>query len=133
LIVPCEVAVRSVVPAVKALVAIEMVEKRGLKQDEVAKILGISQSAVSKYTSKTRGYVITVDNTDDVQPLINKMIALLLRGDYQRQDLLASFCQTCATIRKKSLMCKLCQKTDPQIKIEECNFCLLYDSPRSKR
>ena len=132
MIAPCEVAVKSVVPAVKALVANELVEKHGLKQDEVAELLGISQSAVSKYTRKTRGHVIKVDDIEDIRPLISKMIVLLLSRNYQRQELLSSFCQTCVAIRKKGLMCKFCRKTDPHIVIEECSFCLIYDPHVSK-
>jgi hypothetical protein len=38
--VPCEVAVRSVVPAVKALMATELVEKHGLNQERSLKFWG---------------------------------------------------------------------------------------------
>jgi predicted transcriptional regulator len=133
LIMPCEVAVKSVVPAVKALVATQLVEKHGLKQDDVAEILGISQSAVSRYTRKNRGYVIKVGDIKDIQPLINKMTSLLLDGNYQRQEFLVFFCQTCVTVRKSSLMCPFCRRADPQIEIEQCNFCTTYDLPSGER
>ena len=133
MITPCEVAVKSVVPAIKALVACELVEKHGLKQDEVAEILGISQSAVSKYTGKTRGYVIRVDDIEDVRPMINSMIALLLDRDYERNELLASFCQTCAIVRKSSLMCEFCRKSEPKLEIEDCSFCLASNSRPNRR
>jgi hypothetical protein len=125
LILPCEVAVKSVIPAIKALMAKELVEEHGLKQDQVAEILGISQSAVSKYSRKVRGYAIKLDDVAEVQPLINDMIILLMNGTYRRTDFLELFCQTCLAIRKTSLMCKFCQKSDPKIKIEECGFCTL--------
>jgi hypothetical protein len=124
LIVPCEIAVKSVIPAVKALLAKELVEKRGLKQDEVAEILGMSQSAVSKYTRKVRGYVIKINDVDEIEPLIEKMIGVLISETPQREEFLRFFCQTCMTIRKKGLMCQFCQKTDPKIKVEECSFCI---------
>jgi len=124
LIVPCEIAVKSVIPAVRALMAKELVDKRSLKQDEVAEILGVSQSAVSKYTRKIRGYVIKIDNLEEIQPLINEMIDLLVGGTYQREAFLKCFCQTCMLIRKTSMMCQFCQKADQKIKIEECGFCL---------
>jgi len=127
LIIPCEIAVKSVVPAVKALLAKELVEKRGLKQEEVAEILGISQSAVSKYTRKVRGYVIKVDDIKEVEPLIGRMTSLLVNERYERKEFLRFFCQACALIRKTSLMCQFCQKTDRHIKIEECSFCLNSD------
>jgi len=126
LIVPCEVAVKSVVPAVKALMTKELVEKYGLKQDQVAEILGISQSAVSKYTRQVRGYVIKIDNIDEVQPLIDEMIGMLVGGSCQRMELLRFFCRTCMAIRKTGLMCQFCQKTEPRVQIRECSFCITY-------
>jgi predicted transcriptional regulator len=124
LIVPCEIAVKSVIPAVKAMLARELVEKRGLKQDEVAEMLGISQSAVSKYTRKARGYVIKADGIEEIEPLVGKMISVLVNENSQRETFLRFFCQTCVTIRKAKLMCPLCQKTDPKIEIKKCSFCL---------
>lgn len=124
LIVPCEIAVKSVIPAVKALLAKELVEKRRLKQEEVAEILGISQSAVSKYTRNVRGYVIKVNNIEEIEPLIDKMIDVLVNETPQRGEFLRFFCQTCIAIRKAELMCSFCQRTDPKIKVKECSFCL---------
>jgi hypothetical protein len=124
LIMPCEVAVKSVVPAVKALIAQELVEKHGLKQDQVAEILGISQSAVSKYTHKVRGYAIRLDDVGEIQPLVEKMVTLIINGVYERTEFLNSFCQTCMTVRKTGLMCQFCQKSNHMVKIEQCSFCL---------
>jgi predicted transcriptional regulator len=123
LILPCEIAVKSVVPAVKALMAKQLVEKHGLKQDQVAELLGISQSAVSKYTRKVRGYVIKIDEIEELEPTIQKMVTLIVNGPYRRSECLEAFCQMCLMIRKTSLMCQFCQQADPNIKVEECNFC----------
>lgn len=124
LIIPCEVAVKSVIPSIKALIAKELVEKHGLKQEEAARILGISQSAVSKYTRKIRGYVIKVDDIKEIEPLIENMIDLLVSEAFKRREFLRCFCQTCITIRKKKLLCQYCQKTNSKIKTEECHYCL---------
>ncbi len=133
LIIPCEVAAKSVVPAVKALIAKNLVEKHGLRQDQVATILGMSQSAISKYTRKVRGYAIKIDDIKKIQPLISRMIVLLLSETYQRREFLNIFCQTCVTIRGTRLMCVFCNKTDPEIEIEECRFCLAYDKAEDGR
>jgi predicted transcriptional regulator len=133
LIRPCEVAVKSVVPAVKALVATQLVEKHGLKQDEVADILGISQSAVSRYMRKNRGHVISVRDVDDIKPLINKMTTLILAGEYERQEFLVFFCQTCVIVRKNSLMCPFCRMADPKIEIGQCGFCVTHNLPSGMR
>jgi predicted transcriptional regulator len=122
---PCEVAVKSVVPAIKALIAQELVEKHGLKQDQVAEILGISQSAVSKYTRKVRGYAIRLDDLEEIQPLVEKMVTLIMNATRERAAFLNFFCQTCMTVRKTGLMCQFCQKSNPTVKIEQCTFCLV--------
>jgi len=124
LILPCEVAVKSAIPAIKALMAKELVEQHGFKQDQVAEILGISQSAVSKYSRKIRGYVIKVDDIQEISPLIKGMIILLLNRTHQRKELMRLFCETCVAIRRTSLMCVFCEKSDPKIQIQDCRFCI---------
>jgi len=111
------------VPAVKALMAQQLVQQHGLKQDQVAEILGISQSAVSKYSKKVRGYVINLDGMEVVQPLIADMIAMVMNGEYKRAQFLQTFCETCATIRRTGIVCEFCRKSEPKIKITECAFC----------
>lgn len=124
MIIPCEIASKSVVPAIKALIAQELVDKHGLKQNEVAEILRISQSAVSKYTRKVRGHAIEVANIEEIQPFVAKMIDLLVGRTYRRGELMISFCQTCKIIRATRLMCPFCHKTDSSINIKECDLCL---------
>jgi hypothetical protein len=104
-------------------------EEQGLKQDQVAEILGVSQSAVSKYSRRVRGHAIEVNDIEEIRPFINDIVILLLDRTRQSAELLQLFCQTCIVIRKTSLMCAFCQKSDPKIKIEECGFCT---SPVSK-
>jgi predicted transcriptional regulator len=124
LILPCEVAVKAVVPAVKALIAQKMVEQHGLKQDQVAEILGISQSAVSKYSKKVRGYVIEIERVEPIQPLISSMILMLMKGETQRAEFLQLFCQICAIIRQTGMVCQFCRKAETKIAIKECGFCI---------
>ena len=124
LILPCEIVVKSVVPAIKATLATELVQTYGFKQEHVAEILGISQSAVSKYTHQLRGHMIEISNMREIKPLINDMVELLVNGNPRRTEFLGLLCQTCSKIREKGLMCQFCQKTDPMIKTEVCDFCL---------
>lgn len=127
MILPCEIAVKSVIPAIKATIAKKLVETYNLKQNQVAEVLGISQSAVSKYARQVRGHVIEIEGIEEIQPLTSEMINLLVNQPKKRTEFLKVFCQTCITIRKKGVMCQFCQKTDPRIKTQECKFCLNYN------
>ena len=103
--------------------AMELVETYKLKQDKVAEILGISQSAVSKYTRHVRGHVIEASAIKEIQPFIKRMLEMLLKEDTEHQEFLTVFCQTCLTIRKKGLMCEFCQMAEPKFHVKKCNFC----------
>ena len=124
---------KSVIPAVKALLAKELMEEQGLKQDQVAEILGISQSAVSKYSRKVRGHAIKVDDIEEIQPFISGMATVLMSRTSERTELFSLFCQACVVIRKTSIMCAFCQKSDSRIKVEECRFCLTLVSEKDER
>ena len=121
---PCEVGVQTVLPAIRALMARTIVEKHGMKEKQVAELLGLSQSAISRYTKKNRGNVIAIENVPEVQKLIDKMIHLLIyEKPHQTTEILKLLCQTCELIRKKGLMCKLCQKKIRENQADMCAFC----------
>jgi len=124
LLLPCEVGVQTVIPAIRALMARTIIEKHEMKEKQVAELLGLSQSAISRYTTKNRGNIITLENVPEVQTLIDKMIHLLLYGKpHQTTEILELLCQTCKIIREKGLMCELCQKKTRQNIAEICAFC----------
>ena len=131
MIIPCEVAVKSVVPAVKALMAQTLVEKHGFKQGQAAELLGISQSAVSKYTHRIRGCIIRIGDVEEVQVHIESMVTLITNGGYERADLLRLFCQACEAIRGKGLMCECCKRADPGLVISECRLCFSSNEKRA--
>ncbi len=54
---PCESVVWDVLPSIRAAIAGELLN-RGMPQNEISKVLGITPPAVSQYVSKKRGYSI---------------------------------------------------------------------------
>jgi predicted transcriptional regulator len=121
---PCEVGVQTVLPAIRAVIARTIIEKHGMREKQAAEILGLSQSAISRYTTKDRGSILTIGNVPEVQTLIDQMINLLLNGKpHQTTEVLELFCQTCKIIREKGLMCQLCQEKTGRTYLETCDFC----------
>jgi len=110
-------------PAIRALMARTIVEKHGMKEQQAAEILGLSQSAISRYTSKDRGNTITIENVPEVQALIDQMINLLMYNSHQKNEILELFCKACQVIREKGLMCQLCQEKTGRVDLETCDFC----------
>ncbi len=122
LILPCEVGVKTVLPAVKAIMARSILEKYDLNEKETADLLGLSQSAVSRYVGRERGNLLAIEDTDIVA-LIDQMVTHLIKQPDNKTNLLKLFCQTCTAIREKGLMCTHCQKEMPQAWAEKCFFC----------
>jgi predicted transcriptional regulator len=122
MLTPCEVAVKTVSPAIRALLAQTLTEKYQMKEREIADILGITQSAVSKYNNKTRGTTISLENLPDIKLIANQIAPLLLSTPVQHHEIMKLFCEACTLIRSKGLMCELC-KQNQKPEIEKCSFC----------
>jgi len=123
MIMPCEVAVKSVVPSIRAFIATELTQTHKMKQNDVAELLGITQTAVSKYKSQVRGAVLKIDQTEEIQSMLKQIASQLANGDIKRQDLIVKFCEVCKTVREAGIMCNLCKRSDPTINIKICHVC----------
>ncbi len=128
MLTPCEVAVKTVSPAIRALLAQTLREKHDLKETQIAEILGVTQSAVSKYNKKVRGTSISIDSVPEVQVVISQMASLLVikpMQTAQQIEVMRLFCDACVLMRKKGLMCELCKQNQKPV-VDGCNFCDLY-------
>jgi len=98
-----------------------LIEKHDMNQIEAARVLGVTQSAISKY-NKVRGTTIPLENVPQVQTLADQMITLLMATPVHQTDVMRLFCQACRLIRSQTLMCPLCQQNQDPI-IDGCDFC----------
>lgn len=127
MLMPCEVAVKSVVPSIRAYIATELTQSYNMKQTDVAELLGITQTAVSKYTTQVRGAVLKIDQTEEIRSVMRKIASQLANGDITRQDLMVKFCDVCKTVRQNGIMCNLCKRSDPTINVKTCQVCKSSD------
>jgi hypothetical protein len=105
------------------MIAKELMTRHNLKQAEVAKLLGVSQPAISLYNSKMRGKAIDLENDKEVKILIENFAESLTKENASHKDFIPLFCEICRKIRAKGLMCKLHKTFDPNIDIEGCSLC----------
>jgi len=128
MLMPCEVAVKSVVPSIRASVAKELAQSYKMKQSDIANVLGITQTAVSKYARQVRGAVLKIDNSEEIHSMLRQIARQIAEDKISRQDLALKFCQVCQNVRRSGIMCPLCKRTDPTIDIERCQVCKLGSS-----
>jgi len=123
LLTPCEVAVKCALPSVRAMVATELMNKHSLNQAQTAKLLGISQPAISLYQKKLRGNSLDMWNDTDITASIAKHAEFLVNGGIDRKNSLAWFCGICKTLRAKGYLCKIHKDLDPTLDVDNCDFC----------
>lgn len=124
MLIPCEVATKTVLPSLRALTAKTLMEKHQMKEKQAAKLLGISQSAISKYSTKVRGNNLKIENLTEVQTIVDQMIHLLIHEPDKKSEIARLFCQACTLIRKKGTMCASCQLHAPKTETQNCNTCI---------
>lgn len=127
---PCEVAVKCLLPPVRATIAKTLTTKHNLTQIEAAKLLGISQPAISLYERKMRGKAINLESDPEIAKLIENLAEALVRGNLSRKDFIQAFCEICKAIRAKGLLCHMHKTFDPTIDIEKCELCLVTNALR---
>ncbi|UCE16320.1 MAG: hypothetical protein JSV12_01515 [Candidatus Bathyarchaeota archaeon] len=126
MLLPCEIAVKSLVPAIRSAIARELTQTYGLKQKDVANLLGVTQTAISKYTRHVRGTVIKIEEIEEIQPMISEIVVSLSNGRISKYELMAKLCVTCEIVRRNGLMCELCKRSDPTIDVQKCFVCATF-------
>lgn len=125
---PCEVAVKSLVPAIRALMAKELTQTHKLKQEEAARLLGITQAAVSKYIRQVRGKALDIEEIEEAHAITVGITNLLVKGQISRPELVKRFCLVCRVIRQTGVMCEMCKRSDPDLDITLCRICISKNS-----
>jgi len=110
-----------VAPALRAVLAKKLLEEHGLRQKEAAKLLGITQAAISKYARKVRGRALDLENIPEIQVLTAKTANRLVSEEISRSQLVQALCEACNLVRKKGLVCPLCRRRDRSFK--DCSIC----------
>jgi predicted transcriptional regulator len=124
MLLPCEIVVKCLLPSVRAMIAKELVTKYDLKQAETAKLLQVSQPAISFYCRKIRGKAIPLQNDPDIIKPIENLAASLAKGGLSHKDFILTFCEICKTVRSKGLLCQIHKALDPSINTEKCKLCM---------
>jgi len=109
------------------MIARELIEDHGMKQELVAERLGVTQAAVSKYRHQVRGEAVDLEGSSEVRE-ITKDIASTLIDDPNPLEISRKFCQACTDIRALGLMCETCRTVDPHWDVEHCTICFGHHS-----
>lgn len=130
---PCIIVVRYVLPAIRVLIAKELVEKHGLSRVRAAEKMELTPAAITQYLKKVRGEtaVKMVESSDEAIKIISKVANSLATDEASVYDVLQNVCKTCQMMRSKGLLCEMHKEILPALKkieVCECEFRLPFQA-----
>ena len=126
---PCEIVVKKILPALKAQIVKELHENYKLKQQEIAKILGITQPSVSLYLSGERGGFDDILKDSKAKNEIKKLDEIsekIAKKQMSERNIMEELCKICSKLRQDKVVCDLHVKMDKS-KESSCGFCVHQD------
>jgi hypothetical protein len=116
----CEVMVQNIFPALRASIAKELMTEYKLNQSETAKLLGVSQPAISQYIRQLRGENKRLVENKIVSDEVKKICKKISAGGMKSSDLMNEFCHICKIMTSKKLVCEMHRKI---YNVDGCTSC----------
>ncbi len=123
MILPEELASKSVIPAIRALIVKRLVEEHGMTQQEAAKSLGVTQPAVSKYLHQKRGAAIRLNGIKRIDEATDEIAEMVSSHKAGPLEVMSKIEAACDYVRRNRYMCDLHKKLEPSMDIDSCHIC----------
>jgi predicted transcriptional regulator len=123
MILPEELASKSVIPAIRALIVKRLVEDHGMTQQEAAKLLGVTQPAVSKYLHEKRGAAIRLTGIREIDQATTEIAEMVSSQKAQPIEVMSRIEAACEYVRRNRYMCDLHKKLEPGMDTDSCHVC----------
>lgn len=123
MILPEELASKSVIPAIRALIVKRLVDEHGMTQQEAAKLLGVTQPAVSKYLHEKRGAAIKLNGIKEIDQATGEIARLVSTQKVSQIEVMSKIEAACDYVRRNRYMCDLHKKLEPTMDVNSCHVC----------
>jgi uncharacterized protein len=126
MLLPAEIESKLLIPAVRAILSKELVIEKGLKEDEVARMLGITQAAVSNYLRGTRGdneIISKLTSLSEIMSMIKEISADLSTNKAYTAKTLSKFIALCNYMRYSLIICDAHHSLERNIDEKVCEQC----------
>ena len=126
MLLPSEIEAKSLIPAVRAILAKKLIKEYSLKEEDVAKVLGITQAAVSNYVRGTRGdieLISKLESVREVMRMIDDIAKDLSTNKAYMPSTLAKFVGLCNYMRYTLIICDVHHSIESNIDEQICEEC----------
>lgn len=126
MLLPSEIEAKSLIPAVRAILAKKLIKEYSLKEEDIAKVLGITQAAVSNYVRGTRGdieLISKLESVREVMRMIDDIAVDLSTNKAYTPSTLAKFVGLCNYMRYTLIICDVHHSIESNIDEQICEQC----------
>jgi predicted transcriptional regulator len=126
MLLPSEIEAKSLIPAVRAILARKLTGEYDMKEEVVAKVLGVTQAAVSNYVRGTRGDTELMSKltlVDQIIEMIDDIARDLASNKAYTPYTMSKFIELCNYIRHSLIICDIHHNIESNIDEGVCQLC----------
>ena len=136
MLLPAEIESKTLIPALRAILAKKLAEDHNVREEEISKMLGVTQAAISNYIRGTRGdpaLITKLLSEPQVFNLINELTESLSSDMAYTPSSLSKFIGLCNYIKSSLLICEIHHNLETNIDEKICKECenMLLKGPGS--
>ena len=136
MLLPAEIESKTLIPALRAILAKNLAEKHEIREDEISKMLGVTQAAISNYIRGTRGdpeLIKKLSAEKQVSEMIDEIASDLSSDMAYSPSSLSKFIGLCNYIKTSLLICDIHHNLEADIDEAICKECenMLLKGPGS--
>ncbi len=136
MLLPAEIESKTLIPALRAILAKKLAEDHKIREDEISKMLGVTQAAVSNYIRGTRGDPQLIKKLlaeEQVSKMISELSENLASDMAYTPSSLSKFIGLCNYIKSSLLICDIHHNLETDIDEKVCKECenMLLKGPGS--
>ena len=136
MLLPAEIESKTLIPALRAILAKKLAEEHNVREDEISKMLGVTQAAISNYIRGTRGdpaLIAKLLAEEQVSIMINELCDHLSSDLAYTPSSLSKFIGLCNYIKSSLLICEIHHNLESNIDEQVCKECenMLLKGPGS--
>ncbi len=136
MLLPAEIESTKLIPALRAIIAKKLSQEHKIREDEISKMLGVTQAAVSNYIRGTRGdpqLIQKLLSEEQVAKMINEISDGLSSAMAYTPSSLSKFISLCNYIKSSLLICDIHHNLESDIDEKICKECenMLLKGPGS--
>ncbi|MCS7129199.1 MAG: helix-turn-helix domain-containing protein [Candidatus Caldarchaeum sp.] len=122
MLLPAEIESKVTIPLLRAIIAKKLVQREKFTQEQVARVLGISQAAISNYLRGVRGWSADWEKNEELNKWADKVVEAVLRNE-PREEIARRINEAVKNIRSLRMLCEIHKKIEPEIDVDTCRVC----------